>query len=105
MTYTHGHLYWIASLVNNHISFLIYRKYGLKSGLHGTSLWNQKYKDVDLLVFSLSGDINSFKKAFNELLEKHYGKILGQRGKEISGLDYDVKIGNMVLHLSYVILL
>jgi len=83
----------------------LFRKYGLKAGLHGTSLWNSKYKDIDLLVFSQSNDVKVFKEALNELLQVDNVELLGQKGDDVSGLDYDIKIDQTILHLSFVILL
>ena len=44
----------------------IFRKNKLNCGLHGTSLWNQNYKDVDLLVFSLGDKSENFIKALDD---------------------------------------
>jgi len=84
----------------------IFRKANLSCGLHGTSLWNPKYKDVDLLVVSQgSSGVKEFLRALEELQRKLHGKIIDHRGNETIGLDYDVKIGKMNLHISYVVLL
>src|SRR5574341_2319418 len=65
----------------------IFKKHNLKAGLHGTSLWNQNYKDIDVLVVSDKNQVSDFYAAFVEL--EKLGKVLGQRGNEIVGLDYD----------------
>jgi len=85
----------------------IFKKRGLKGGLHGTSLWNRNYKDVDLLVVSGSSasGVESFLMALDDLKNKHSAKILKEKGNELIGLDYEVEIGKMILHLSYVVLL
>ena len=85
----------------------LFRKNNVKVGLHGTSLWNSKYKDVDLLAVSISGQHGSknFSKAMEELKKQFSAKIVGQNGNEAVGLDYDVEIGKLVLHVSYVPLL
>jgi hypothetical protein len=83
----------------------LFRKHNLKSGLHGTSLWNPNYKDVDLLVISDKNAIVDFYAALEEMKVRRDVKIISQRGNEKIGLDYDVEIGRLILHLSYVILL
>ncbi len=83
----------------------LFRKHNLFSGLHGTSLWNPNYKDVDLLVTSVTNDVAAFKQALQEMLEAQKGQIVEEKGDDVMGLDYDIRIGSMVLHLSFVILL
>ena len=83
----------------------ILKKHKLNAGLHGTSLWNPKYKDVDLLVVSDKNGAREFLWALDEMKETHGAEILEQKGNETIGLDYDIKIGTLILHLSYVVLL
>jgi hypothetical protein len=84
----------------------VFRKANLSCGLHGTSLWNHKYKDVDLLVVSQgTSGVKEFLRTLEELQKKFKAKVTDHRGNETIGLDYDIKIGKMNLHLSYVILL
>ena len=83
----------------------IFRKHNLKAGLHGTSLWNPRYKDVDVLVVSVENKVNDFYSAFEEVKRQFNAKVLEQKGNETVGLDYDVEIGKLILHLSYVVLL
>ena len=84
----------------------VFRKSNLSCGLHGTSLWNPKYKDVDLLVVSQgTAGVKEFLRALEHLQQKLKAKIVDHRGNDAIGLDYDVKIGKMNLHLSYVVLL
>ena len=81
------------------------RRNGLQAGLHGTSLWNTKYKDIDLLVCSSSNCTSIFRKALESILKENQGVILEQRGNEKIGLDYDIQIKRIVIHISFVILL
>jgi len=85
----------------------LFKKHGLRAGLHGTSLWNKNYKDLDLLVVSESEKVGvpEFKVALAELLEMFSATVSGENGDDTIGLDYDIQIGKLVLHLSYVILL
>jgi len=83
----------------------LFKTHNLRTGLHGTSLWNAKYKDVDLLVCSLQNDVHSFLTSLESLKKEHHAKILEQRGNEHIGLDYDISIGGLILHVSYVVLL
>lgn len=83
----------------------LFRQHNLFSGLHGTSLWNPNYKDVDLLVVSLTNDVAAFKLALQAMLVAQKGEIVEEKGDDVMGLDYDIRIGSMVLHLSFVILL
>src|SRR3989344_7899300 len=80
----------------------ICRRNGLEAGLHGTSLWNAKYKDIDLLVFSLANDVQVFRKALESILKEQQGKILEQKGNEKIGLDYDIQIKKVIVHISFV---
>lgn len=87
----------------------IFRKYHLRAGLHGTSIWNSYYRDIDLLVVYLGKSkregIDNFRKALADL-QKHFGaKVTGTRGDETAGLDYDIQIQKTFLHISYVVLL
>src|SRR3989344_3489559 len=84
---------------------VIAKKNGLQFGLHGTSLWNDQYKDVDLLVTSQENNATNFKSFLEEVKEKYSAKIVNERGNEEIGLDCDIKIGRTVLHVSYVVLL
>ena len=82
-----------------------FRANGLRSGLHGTSLWNPRYKDIDLLVVAFEKEgVRDFLKAVSRL-KKQGAKVLAKRGNEKIGLDYDMKFGKAVLHVSYVPLL
>jgi len=85
----------------------LFRKHGLRAGLHGTSLWNAQYKDVDLLIVAPSENsgVKNFLEALEDLKKQYPAKILQQKGGENIGLDYDIEIGAMILHLSYVVLL
>ena len=83
----------------------IFKDHNLHCGLHGTSLWNAAYKDVDLLVISQSNDVSTFRKALDELQSRLHAEILEEKGNESAGLDYDIKLENMILHVSYVVLL
>lgn len=85
----------------------LFRKHGLRAGLHGTSLWNAQYKDVDLLVIASSEntDVKNFLEALEDLKKQYLAKILQQKGDKTIGLDYDIEIDKMILHLSYVVLL
>lgn len=83
-----------------------FQKRRLKVGLHGTSLWNSKYKDIDLLAVSdRKTGIKDCIASIADLKKKYRAKVLGHRGNESIGLDYDIKIGKMILHLSYVVIL
>lgn len=82
----------------------IFKKHELGIGIHGTSLWNPKYKDVDILAVSKTNNVQAFDKALKELLKQYKGKILDQKGDSYIGLDYDIKIGKLIVHLSFVIL-
>lgn len=86
---------------------LLKRK-GLRVGLHGTSLWNRNYKDIDVLVIHPSSNLKGLE-YFQFVLEKigkmPRAKVLGVRGNAEVGLDVDVSLGQTVLHLSYVLLL
>ena len=82
----------------------ILKAYTLSCGLHGTSLWNAQYKDIDLIAFSQDNDISAFRSAIKELQEK--GAVIEQeRGDEVVGIDLDVSYKGSALHLSFVILL
>lgn len=83
----------------------LFRKHELSSGLHGTSLWNPNYKDVDLLVVSSTNDVLAFRVALQEMLLAQKGQVIKEKGNDMMGLDYDIKVEGMVLHLSFVILL
>lgn len=84
----------------------ILRQHNLMAGLHGTSLWNGKYKDVDLLVISDSADgSKEFFRAVDEIKNGNNAKILEQKGNDTIGHDLDIEVGKMILHLSYVVLL
>ncbi len=82
----------------------IFKENKLGIGIHGTSLWNPKYKDVDMLAVSKTNNVQDFDKALKELLKQYKGKILEQKGDSTIGLDYDIKIGKLIVHLSFVIL-
>lgn len=85
----------------------LFEKNGLKAGLHGTSLWNKSYKDIDLLAVSFkeTGGVDDFLRVV-ETLENELGAQVGEmRGNELIGLDCDLEIGPTIFHLSYVILL
>ena len=56
-------------------------------------------------MVSLTNDVAAFKLALQAMLEAQKGEIVEGRGDEVMGLDYDIRIGSMVLHLSFVILL
>lgn len=81
------------------------RKYNLRGALHGTSLWNSKYKDVDLLVISAHNDVIAFKQWLAKALNEHQAQILAEGGNEVIGLDYEPKIKDTVFHISFVRLL
>ena len=71
-----------------------------KRGLHGTSLWNRNYKDIDLLVIGKNED---FAKAI-KVLEKN-GSILDYKGDSTIGHDYNLRLKDARFHISNVILL
>jgi len=83
----------------------IFHKHKLNVGLHGTSLWNHRYKDIDMLVTSKSNKAKHFLDALEELKHVHGIRIVEERGDKETGLDYYIEIGTLVLHLSYVVLL
>lgn len=84
----------------------VFKKEGLKAGLHGTSLWNAQYKDVDVLVISTEkSGLSHFRKALGLLKKELSANVLQEKGNEEIGLDYDLEIGKLVLHVSYVVLL
>jgi hypothetical protein len=86
----------------------ILKEFKLNCGLHGTSLWNSSYKDVDLLVFSNNPTgLVDFRKAIQKVSEKFPVAIGKERGNDKIGLDLDLNIdnGKIYLHLSYVVLL
>ena len=84
-----------------------FKEAGFGVGLHGTSLWNQHYKDVDLLVFSDAGKagVMEFLAAVKKISQKHKGEVVNQKGNEEIGIDCDLNIGPVTLHISYVVLL
>ena len=82
-----------------------FKEYNLKAGIHGTSLWNRKYKDVDLLLFSEDNNAASFLQAFETLKSKYPYKILHEKGTPQAGLDYEIEIEGLILHLSFAITL
>ena len=84
----------------------IFKKHGLQCGMHGTSLWNSKYKDIDLLVMSgsKSNGVKEFLNALEEIRKQFKGKILQKKGNEDVGLDYDLLVGKTILHISYVVI-
>ena len=84
-----------------------FKEAGFSAGLHGTSLWNPQYKDIDLLVFSNAGKVGAaeFLKALKAISQKHRGEVANQKGNEEIGIDCDLKIGPVILHVSYVVLL
>ncbi len=83
----------------------IFKKHHLQCGLHGTSLWTPKYKDIDILVFSPKRLVNDFELAIRAIQRKFKAKILEMRGNEKIGYDGDLQIGKMIYRLSYVIIL
>ncbi len=82
----------------------LFKKYGFSSALHGTSLWNKNYKDIDLVVFpknSRAGEVGKFLVAL-EKLQKSGAKIKTARGNKKIGFDYDINFKKSRVHLSYV---
>ncbi|MEK6902077.1 MAG: hypothetical protein AABX02_00620 [archaeon] len=82
-----------------------FAKAGFRCGLHGTSLWNAKYKDIDLLVFSSKPKSDSFLRTFNKVLKLSGATLIEQRGNSQIGFDMDVRWGRTIFHLSYVVVL
>src|SRR3989338_6687470 len=76
----------------------IFKKQGFQTGLHGTSLWNKSYKDVDLLVVSSKKDADDFLELLNVLKKQCDAVLMEGRGNKTVGLDYDIKIGKLILH-------
>ena len=74
-------------------------------GIHGTSLWNKNYKDIDILVFSVINRSKSFIEVIENLIKKMGFKLLYKKGTKDAGLDYEMEKGNCIFHISYVILL
>jgi hypothetical protein len=81
----------------------IFKKHGFGVGVHGTSLWNRKYKDIDLLVFSKDASTNpeTYKKVIQELQSEHDAKILEQKGSAELGWDHELNLAETILHISY----
>ena len=82
----------------------IFKSAWFSCALHGTSLWNKNYKDIDLVVFprsSRAGGVGKFLVAL-EQLKKSGAKIKTARGNEKIGFDYDIDFSKTRLHVSYV---
>ena len=66
----------------------IFKKHNLKAGLHGTSLWNPRYMDIDLLVVSNKNLVDDFLEATKEIknkdAEKNQKSIKRENGKELA---------------------
>lgn len=84
----------------------ILKTHHFQAGLHGTSLWNSNYKDIDLLVISESGNSGAveFLLALKELETALGGRIQNQKGNETIGYDAELISGSCVFHISYVVL-
>jgi len=82
---------------------LIFKKHNLQVGLHGTSLWNPKYTDIDVLVTSAKNGVKDFYAAIENLKKEHQITISKMKGNETVGLDYEMKIANAIIHCSYVV--
>ena len=83
----------------------IFKKHNLSVGFHGTSLWNPRYKDIDILVTSSAKDAQLFLTALDDIQKKHQANMTKIQGNNEIGLDYDLVIDNTIIHASYVILL
>ncbi len=87
----------------------IFRKRHLRAGLHGTSIWNPHYRDIDLLVVfpkkPRQEGVENFRKGLVDLQKNLGARVIGMRGDETAGLDYDIRISKAFLHISYVVLL
>ena len=80
-------------------------KLQMHCGLHGTSLWNSHYKDVDLLVFSSKSNPTKFLRMLKSFVKSKNGKLLEERGNPLIGYDVDVRLGRTIFHISYVLIL
>jgi hypothetical protein len=85
----------------------IFGKHRFQTGIHGTSLWNKQYKDIDVLVFSPSEEVGveEFHDALQDILVRLDARLLNQKGNETIGIDCEVGIHDAVFHISYVVLL
>lgn len=93
-------------LLENIVS--IFKANNLDSGIHGTSLWNENYKDLHLLVFTKdSHGLENFKNSLESIKSRYKVNLGEMRGDDNIGLDLDIDIndGGLTLHLSYVIIL
>lgn len=83
-----------------------FKKHGLCAGLHGTSLWNPRYKDIDLLV--VQGDtehcVPEFLSAIEEIKTQFDCEVVNQFGNASIGYDLQIQFPHLVLHVSYVLL-
>ncbi|MFQ5620586.1 MAG: hypothetical protein ACE5FT_01960 [Candidatus Nanoarchaeia archaeon] len=81
----------------------MFKAHGLDCALHGTSLWNSAYKDIDLLV--IGGTVGDFRKALSEIKKVYDYTLEFEKGNADVGLDLEIIIGEVVLHISYVLIL
>ena len=89
----------------------IFNKHGLCAGIHGTSLWNPRYKDIDLIV--VHGDnehcVPEFLSAIEEIKTQLDCEVVNQNGNASIGYDLEIRVNEesktLVLHVSYVVLL
>ena len=79
----------------------VFKRHGFNAGLHGTSLWNPNYKDIDLLI--VGKDTAAFRKALVEATMKCKGQIDNLKGSTEIGLDCDLKTPHAIIHISYVL--
>ena len=82
----------------------IFKSAGFSCALHGTSLWNKNYRDIDLVVSRPNvnpRDIAKFLVAL-ERFKKQGAKIKNAKGNKDIGFDYDVLLQKTRLHVSYV---
>ncbi|MCH8049145.1 hypothetical protein IH979_00295 [Patescibacteria group bacterium] len=83
------------------------KEHDLAVGIHGTSLWNPEYKDIDLVVFGMARRAQpaDFLDVIDHLKKDLNAEILKQRGDEKVGFEVELKVRKARFHLSYVILL
>lgn len=84
----------------------IFKNHGLQAGLHGTSLWNSRYKDIDVLVVQSDAKhcVPEFLSAIEEIKTQFDCEVVNQLGNASIGYDLHIKFSHLVLHVSYVVL-
>ncbi len=78
---------------------------GFQVGFHGTSLWNSRYKDIDMLVIDPAGKLgaDTFRDVLGTLEKEYRAKVHWVAGNDDTGLDFEVNIKDTLLHISWVI--